>query len=153
MSPNDKVPDIDALARSMLVFYGAHDDHDDHGPGDDVDAAGTPRFPIDAERYALIQAATERDSQRYLHSGLAPVDCRRCGATVEVKKLGPAYTAVQWDSAAMAQCAHFAAQREQGVQSSRNRGCPHLSQSIRHAVAEGLLEETCSAPAPGDGID
>ena len=29
--------------------------------------------------------------------------------------------------------------------------CPKLADSIRHAVAEGCLEEVSSAPSPGDG--
>lgn len=138
----------------MLFMYGPHDD--DEEPGAEDDGPDTrydrqPRFPIDSERYAMIRAATERDSDRYLHSGLAPVECRRCGATVEVKKLGPAYTAVQWNSASLGRCAHFGEQRDAGHNSSRTRSCPNLTQSIRHAVAEGLLEEMSSAPPPGDG--
>lgn len=147
MDPNGEVPavpDVDALARSMLVLYGPHDDHDEHGADDDPAGlySRTPRFPIDSERYELIRAATERDSERYLNSGLAPVECRRCGTAVEVKKLGPAYTAVQWNSVSMQRCAHFSEQREHGCDSSRMRGCPHLTQSIRVAVADGLLAET-----------
>lgn len=153
MGSNEKIPDIEDLARSMLVLYGPHDDHDKHGADEEDPYTRTPRFPIDSERYEIIRAATERDSDRYLHSGLAPVECQRCGATVEVKKLGPAYTAVQWNSASMNRCRHFAEQRDRGRDSTRTRGCPHLSQSIRDAVAAGLLEETCSAPPPGDGID
>lgn len=153
------VPEVEALARSMLVLYGPHDDHDEHGDeptadsGPDTRYARQPLFPVDPARYEAIRAATERDSERYLHSGLVPVECRHCRATVEVKKLGPGYTSVQWNSASLNQCAYFAAEREAGHDSSRNRGCPNLAKSIRHAVAEGHLEERSSAPPPGDGID
>ncbi|WP_408066240.1 hypothetical protein [[Mycobacterium] nativiensis] len=140
----------------MLVLYGPHDDHDDEPAADsgpDTRYARQPLFPVDPDRYEAIRAATERDSERYLHSGLVPVECRHCRATVEVKKLGPGYTSVQWNSAAMNQCAYFTAEREAGHASSRNRGCPNLAKSIKHAVAEGHLEETSTAPPPGDGID
>lgn len=153
------VPEVEALARSMLVLYGPHDDHDDHveepegESGPDTRYARQPLFPVDPDRYEAIRAATERDSDRYLHSGLVPVECRHCRANVGVKKLGPGYTSVQWNSAAMSQCAYFHAEREAGNDSSRNRGCPNLGKSIRHAIAEGSLEETSSAPPPGDGID
>lgn len=151
------VPGVEDLARSMLVLYGPHDDHHhesaagDSGP--DTRYARQPLFPVDPARYEAIRAATQRDSDRYLHSGLAPVECRHCRASVEVKKLGPGYTSVQWSSESLSQCAYFAAEREAGRSSSRAKGCPNLAKSIRHAVAEGHLEETSSAPPPGDGID
>ncbi|ORV51784.1 hypothetical protein AWC02_02755 [Mycolicibacter engbaekii] len=150
-----EVPDAGELARSMLMFYGPHDDHDGHGdaPADDGPDTRYSRHPADPQRYAAIRAATQRDTDRYLHSGLMPVQCRHCTATVEVKKLGPGHTSVQWDSAAVKQCAHFAAEREAGHSSGRSRGCPKLAKSIAHAIAEGALEEFSSAPPPGDGID
>lgn len=156
MAPEEHgVPEVEDLARSMLVLYGPHDDddHDEPGtdPGPDTRYARQPLFPVDPDHYEAIRAATERDSERYLYSGLAPVECRHCRATVEVKKLGPGYTSVQWNSASLNQCAYFAAEREAGHDTSRNRGCPNLAKSIKHAVAEGHLEETSSAPAPGDG--
>jgi hypothetical protein len=158
MSPEEHgVPAAEDLVRSMLVLYGPHDDHDDEpgadDSGPDTRYARQPLFPVDPDRYEAIRAATERDSDRYLHSGLVPVECRHCRAIVDVKKLGPGYTSVQWGSAALKQCAYFAAEREAGNTSSRARGCPNLAKSIRHAVAEGHLEESSSAPPPGDGID
>lgn len=156
--PTPEVPDVQDLADSMLLMYGGHDHDDAHdeGPEDAVVARGWAKarsFADDPARAAQIQEATGRDRNRYLSSGLVPVECRRCGATVSVKKLGPAYTAVQWNSAAVEQCAHFAEVRAEGRDSSRTRSCPNLTASIRHAVAEGLLEETCTAPPPGDGVD
>lgn len=154
-----EVPDAAELARSMLMLYGPHDDDHEHGDSSEEDSgpdtrySRQPLFPVDPQRYEAIRAATERDTDRYLHSGLMPVQCRHCTATVEVKKLGPGYTSVQWNSAAVQQCAHFAAEREAGNTSSRARGCPNLAKSIRHAVAEGHVEESSSAPPPGDGID
>lgn len=159
------VPDVEMLAESMLLLHGGHDHDDEHhhraAAPEDVDEDGTVwsrwakarSFDDDPVRAAEIRAATRRDRERYLKSGLTPVDCRRCGAVVSVKKLGPAYTAVQWNSTAVQQCAHFAELRVDGRDSSRSRACPNLGASIRHAVAEGLLEEMSSAPPPGDGVD
>ena len=157
MTPTGKdTPDVDRLARSMLLLHGGRDHDDDHSHGSDAaDDAHTwikaPDFASDPERAAALHAATEADRQRYLTSGLAPVDCRFCHATVSVKKLGPEYTAVQWNSDASGRCAYFAEIRAEGGDSSRVRGCPRLTDSIKHAVAEGCLEAMSSAPSPGDG--
>ena len=106
MTTNDErtqTPDVERLARSMLALHGAHDD-DEH-PGDSP-AAGSwskaPDFATDPERAAAVREATARDRERYLTSGLVPVDCRFCHVTVAVKKLGPEHTAVQWNSEATA---------------------------------------------------
>lgn len=145
-------PDVDELARSMLLLHGVHDE--DHLPGDERDAltwSKAPDFANDPQRAAAVHEATIRDRERYLHSGLADVDCRFCHASVQVKKLGAGHTAVQWNSAAQRQCAVFAEIRSQGGTSARARACPKLTDSITHAVAEGCLEEYSSAPPPGDG--
>jgi hypothetical protein len=156
MTTNDQriqPPDVDRLARSMLALHGAHDD-DDHPVGDDASGGSwskAPDFAADPARAAAVHEATARDRERYLSSGLVPVDCRFCHVTVSVKKLGPGHTAVQWSSAATARCAVFAELRACGGDSSRTKSCPKLADSIKHAVAEGCLEEVSSAPSPGDG--
>ena len=145
-------PDVDDLARSMLLLHGVHDD--EHRPGDDDDVrrwSKAPDFANDPQRAAAVHEATRRDRERYLTSGLAEVDCRFCHASVRVKKLGPPYTAVQWGAAASGRCAYFAEIRAEGGTSARVPSCPRLSDSITHAVSEGCLEEYSSAPAPGDG--
>ena len=145
-------PDVDDLARSMLLLHGIHDG--DHRPGDEADVrqwSKAPDFAGDPARAAAVHEATRRDRERYLTAGLAEVDCRFCHASVKVKKLGPPYTAVQWTTAASGRCAYFAEIRAEGGSSARVPSCPRLSDSIRHAVAEGCLEEYSSAPAPGDG--
>ncbi len=152
----DPVPDIDGLAASMLQLHGAHDDehHDDADRGDDADVLAwskAPDFANDPRRAAAVHEATRRDRERYLTSGLAEVDCRFCHASVKVKKLGAPYTAVQWNSLASGRCAYFAEIRAEGGTSARVPSCPRLGDSIKHAVAEGCLEEYSSAPAPGDG--
>jgi hypothetical protein len=144
-------PDVDQLARSMLRLYGAHDD-DDHGHhGDGGIRSKAPDFASDPVRAAAVREATQRDRERYLTAGLASVDCRFCHVAVQVKKLGPGHTAVQWNSEAARRCAYFAEIRESGGESARARSCPKLADSIKHAVAEGCLEEVSSAPSPGDG--
>ncbi|MDX1889981.1 hypothetical protein [Mycolicibacterium sp. 050158] len=145
-------PDAERLARSMLALLG----HDDDGhPADDRQAQGSwskaPDFASDPRRAAAVREASARDRERYLSAGLTPVDCRFCHVTVAVKKLGAGHTAVQWNSRAMQGCATFAEVRSAGGDSSRCRSCPKLGDSIRHAIAEGCLEEESSAPSPGDG--
>jgi hypothetical protein len=155
MSTGKDAPDVDRLARSMVLLHGGHDHDDDHDHAEPSDSAESwskaPSFASDPERAAAVHAATEADRQRYLTAGLVPVDCRFCHATVAVKKLGPEYTAVQWNSESSQRCAYFAEIRANGGNSSTARSCPRLSDSIKHAVAEGCLEAVSSAPSPGDG--
>jgi hypothetical protein len=153
VSDERNAPDVDQLARSMLRLYGAHDEHDDHGHAG-IRArsfSGAPDFAADPERAAAVREATRRDRERYLTSGLASVDCRFCHVAVQVKKLGPGHTSVQWNTEASQRCAYFSEIRQSGGDSARAPSCPKLADSIKHAVAEGCLEEMSSAPSPGDG--
>jgi hypothetical protein len=137
----------------MLALHGAHDD-DDHAHGSSGGRGSwskAPNFASDPDRAAAVREATQRDRERYLNSGLVTVDCRFCHVSVSVKKLGPTHTAVQWNSEATRRCAFFAEVREAGGEPARTRSCPRLADSIKHAVAEGVLEEMSSAPSPGDG--
>ncbi|BBY45544.1 hypothetical protein [Mycolicibacterium celeriflavum] len=152
MSPRD-APDVDRLARAMLLLHGAHDD-DDHGHGHGSEprrGSISKAPPFDAERAAALREATQRDRERYLRSGLVSVDCRFCHVSVDVKKLGPAHTSVQWNAEASQRCAYFSEIRQSGGDPARAKSCPRLADSIKHAVAEGCLEEMSSAPSPGDG--
>lgn len=156
MTGGDEAPDVDEIARSMLMLHGGGHDHDEpHGHEDDDDDVTSwskaPDFAGDPVRAAAVHEATRRDRERYLSAGLAAVDCRFCHVSVQVKKLGAAYTAVQWSTESQQRCAYFAEIRAAGGTSARTRSCPKLSDSIKHAVAEGCLEEYSSAPAPGDG--
>ncbi len=156
MSPREprRAPSVDDLARSMLALHGAHDD-DDHPHGSNGSGGGTwskaPNFASDPDRAAAVREATQRDRERYLNAGLVSVDCRFCHVSVSVKKLGPAHTSVQWNSEASRRCAYFTELRESGGEPARAKACPKLVDSIKHAVAEGVLEEMSSAPSPGDG--
>jgi hypothetical protein len=158
VTPDRQPPDVDRLARSMLLLHGGHDDDHDH-EGDHPDAdeqrAGSwrkaPDFASDPDRASAVRESTRRDRERYLSSGLASIDCRFCHVAVQVKKLGPAHTSVQWNNEATRRCAYFTEIRDSGGDPARARSCPRLADSIKHAVAEGCLEEYSSTPPPGDG--
>lgn len=141
------VPDVDRLARSMLLLHGDHDDHHDSPVRDGSYqgarsglASKSRDFADDPKRAAAVAEATRADREYYLRSGLHPVDCRFCHVTVAVKKLGPTHTAVQWSTEAAARCAHFAEVRASGGNTARTKACPRLTDSIEHAVAEGYLD-------------
>ena len=159
MSSSQQPPDVDRLARSMLLLHGHDDDEHAHshggGDGDTKESGGSwrkaPDFASDPDRAAAVRESTQRDRERYLTSGLVSIDCRFCHVAVSVKKLGPTHTAVQWNSEATQRCAHFAEIRASGGDPARERSCPRLADSIKHAVAEGCLEEASTAPSPGDG--
>ena len=92
MNQANEPPDVDRLARSMLMLHGDHDSHDEPAPAADGRRGGSwskaPDFADDPERAAAVRAATQADRTRYLTSGLQPVDCRFCHATVDVKTAG-----------------------------------------------------------------
>jgi hypothetical protein len=145
MTPSDDqpVPDVDRLARSMLMLRGDHHDHDERpgSAGGNGDAWSKSRdFANDPQRAAAVAEASRADRERYLSAGLQPVDCRFCHVTVTVKRLGPGHTAVQWNPAASPRCAHSAEVRASGGDTARTRACPRLSDSIEHAVSEGYLD-------------
>jgi hypothetical protein len=138
------VPDVDRLARSMLLLHGDHRDH--QGRPDRADHNGgswskSRDFADDPQRAAAVAEASRADRERYLTSGLQPVDCRFCHVTVTVKRLGPGHTAVQWRTEASQRCAYFAEVRQSGGDTARTRSCPKLGDSIEHAVAEGYLDD------------
>jgi hypothetical protein len=142
--PEDQpaVPDVDRLARSMLMLHGDHHDHDE-SPARNAGSGSwlkSKDFANDPQRAAAVADATRADRERYLTSGLLPVDCRFCHITVTVKRLGPGHTVVQWNTQAAQRCAYFSEIRESGGNTARARACPKLSDSIEHAAAEGYLD-------------
>jgi hypothetical protein len=139
------LPDVDRLARSMLLLHGDHHDHDDAPAGTNDGSwpgswSKSRDFANDPRRAAAVREATRADRDHYLTSGLQPVDCRFCHVTVTVKKLGPGHTAVQWNTEASQRCAYFAEVRASGGDTARTKACPRLTDSIEHAVAEGCLD-------------
>ncbi|GJO20473.1 hypothetical protein [Mycobacterium marinum] len=141
-TPDDQeVPDVDQLARSMLLLLGDHHDHQEsseqhHGP---QPWSKSRDFTNDPQRGAAVRQASLADRERYLTAGLQPVDCRFCHVTVTVKQLGPGHTAVQWNTEAAQRCAHFAEVRRSGGDTARTKACPKMTDSIQHAIAEGVL--------------
>jgi hypothetical protein len=135
------VPDVDRLVRSMLLLHGDQHDHEERPSGGGNESWSKSRdFANDPHRVAAVAEASRADRERYLTSGLLPVDCRFCHVTVTVKRLGPGHTAVQWNTAATQRCAYFTELRESGGDPARTRSCPKLGDSIEHAAAEGYLD-------------
>ncbi|BDB45242.1 MULTISPECIES: hypothetical protein [Mycobacterium] len=139
-----EVPDVDRLARSMLLLHGDQHDHDEEPTSNDGSGSWSKSrdFSNDPQRAASVAEASRADRERYLTAGLQPVDCRFCHVTVNVRRLGPGHTAVQWNTEASQRCAHFAQVRAAGGDTARTRSCPRLSDSIEHAVAEGYLDRS-----------
>lgn len=128
----------------MLQLHGDHHDHEEKPAGNSGGSRSWSKsrdFANDPQRAAAVAAASRADRERYLNSGLLPVDCRFCHVRVTVRRLGPGHTAVQWNTEAWQRCAHFTEVRESGGDTARTRSCPKLSDSIEHAVAEGYLED------------
>ncbi len=137
-----EVPDVDRLARSMLLLHGDHHDHDESPARTAATGSWSKSrdFADDPQRAAAVAEASRADRERYLTSGLLPVDCRFCHVTVTVKRLGPGHTAVQWNTESAQRCAYFSEIRESGGDTARARACPKLGYSIEHAAAEGYLD-------------
>ena len=154
MSAGDQPPDVDDLARSMMELLGVHEHDEPHLDDDYAPTSWTkaPTFAGDPKRAAAVHEATIADRERYLSSGLAEVDCRFCHVAVRVKKLGAAHTV-----GAVEHRGPGAVRLLRRDPRGRRRHAPapaaarSSSDSIKHAVAEGCLEEYSSAPAPGDG--
>ena len=122
----------------MLMLHGDHDNHDEPAPAGNGKSGGSwskaPDFADDPERAAAVQEATRADRTRYLTSGLQPVDCRFCHVTVNVKRLGPGHTAVQWNTEASQRCAYFAEVRASG---EPQRAHPVLPETRRQHRTRG----------------
>ncbi len=101
--------------------------------------AKAPDYHNDPERRAAIEAATARDRQHYLRSGLTELECRACHACVFVKKASPHHTSVQWTAEARERCPAFDEVRADGGNPAMLPGCPRLTASIDHGVAEGII--------------
>ncbi|GFG94154.1 hypothetical protein MTIM_00330 [Mycobacterium timonense] len=127
----------------MLQLHGDHHDHEDKPASNRGSGSWSKSrdFANDPQRAAAVAEASRADRERYLNSGLLPVDCRFCHVGVTVRRLGPGHTAVQWNNEAWQRCAYFTEVRQSGGDTARTRSCPKLSDSIEHAVAEGYLDD------------
>jgi len=67
------------------------------------------------------------------------VTCGRCGAVVLAAKFSVHHTSVQWDAAAVRQCAEFASRTAVGEQTALIERCASMRASIETAALEGRL--------------
>jgi hypothetical protein len=67
------------------------------------------------------------------------VACERCGAVVRAAKFSFQHTSVQWDAAAVRQCAEFAGRAAQGEQTALIERCASMRDSIHAAALDGRL--------------
>ena len=72
-------------------------------------------------------------------SQYVPVECLECGATVLAAKFSLQHTSVQWDTAAVRQCAEFAARTAVGEQTPLIERCGAMRASVESAALEGRL--------------
>jgi hypothetical protein len=83
---------------------------------------------------------TVRPDNRLLDAAPVPVTCRRCEATVAVRKSSWAQTSVQWDAAAMSACVQ---RREATALAGRDNGlflvCSDLRAAIEDAARRGVV--------------
>ena len=95
-------------------------------------------------------AAVRSDDRR---GAPQPVDCARCGASVQVVKFSPQHTSVQWTAAAAGSCAEFRARAAEGTRSALVADCGALRASIDSAVTAGALliaPPSYGSVSPGD---
>ena len=72
--------------------------------------------------------------------GLHEVACRRCAATVLVRKSSSAHTSIQWRGDAASICTELAERRAAGLHPGLVPACSALRDTIDEAVREGWLQ-------------
>jgi hypothetical protein len=90
----------------------------------------------DASRAALANGAARPDERRFRY---CPVQCAECGAIVQAAKFSMQHTSVQWNGAAVRQCAEFAGRTAAGEQTPLIERCDAMRASIETAVREGRV--------------
>jgi hypothetical protein len=90
-----------------------------------------------------IPDSTRADRDEQLSARFQPLTCRRCGTEVRVRKSSPQQTSVQWQGEGTRRCPFLARPSPSDPPAER---CPELSETIRAAVAAGLIP-TGAAPA------
>jgi hypothetical protein len=68
------------------------------------------------------------------------VQCGACGAVVRAAKFSVHHTSVQWDAAAVRQCAEFARRTARGEQTPLIERCASIRASIEAAALDGRLQ-------------
>jgi hypothetical protein len=72
---------------------------------------------------------------RLLDTPMQPLQCRSCGAVVQVRKSSWQQTSVQWDARSVRACV----ERGAALNAAQFAGCQALSASIHAAVVTGEL--------------
>jgi hypothetical protein len=85
---------------------------------------------------ALPGGAARPDERLSCHREVA---CRTCGAVVLAAKFSVQHTSVQWDAAAVSQCAEFARRAAVGEQTPLIERCASMRASIDAAALDGRL--------------
>ncbi len=85
----------------------------------------------------VVQVTAARLDER--QSRYCPVECAECGAVVLAAKFSVQHTSVQWDAAAVRQCAEFARRAALGEQTPLIERCGAMRASIEAAALEGRL--------------
>jgi hypothetical protein len=67
------------------------------------------------------------------------ITCAECGAVVLAAKFSAQHTSVQWDAAAVRQCAEFALRTAVGEQTPLIERCTAMRGSIEAAALDGPL--------------
>lgn len=84
----------------------------------------------------LASGATRPDERQ---SRYCQVECMACGAVVLAAKFSVHHTSVQWDAAAVRQCAEFARRTAVGEQTALIERCASMRSSIDDAALDGRL--------------
>jgi hypothetical protein len=87
-----------------------------------------------------VELAAARPDERQLQ--YCPVECGSCGAVVLAAKFSVQHTSVQWDAAAVRQCAEFAARAAAGEQTPLIERCEAMRAGIEAAARQGRLPVT-----------
>jgi hypothetical protein len=108
-------------------------------------AQKTGAVPVPSAR---VRAGPARDWQALPGGGARPderlasycqVECAACGAVVLAAKFSVQHTSVQWDAAALRQCAEFARRAAAGEQTPLIERCASMRASIDAAALDGHL--------------
>lgn len=106
--------------------------------------AKAPEFGDRPDVLARLRAETAADREEYLEGGMRPVECRRCGTCVLVKKNSHKHTSIQWKSDPSRSCAEFISRVGEGGATAFLDSCASLQAGIDDAVQSGRI------PVPED---
>jgi hypothetical protein len=70
---------------------------------------------------------------------MSPVECRRCHATVQVRKASRQQTSIQWDEAGVRACLERRSSPGRGLRAADFPTCAGLRESIAQAALSGAL--------------